>query len=264
MADKGRCPLGSGTRTSRPGAPGRPHPPAPAHMAMADKGRYRSGSGRAAATRGSGGGLGPPPDQFLPLSHRDGRGGWGVRADPADPAARCGCRFRTDTSPCHGRNVRLSGGRPGPPPDPRVAAARRFRSQRRRPHDRDTPTCRLHNHAGPPRPSSGLAAALLAPSRRCAMHAAMSCAVRRVLPLPARLSRRQRRSASGTRRRRVGHVQADVPLVGVRVAARREGVRGRSNATPTVPRPSASPTRPARRGRRRRPGRRRCRCPAAG
>ena len=73
-----------------------PQPPLPWRS---DRGRYPSGSGRAAAIRGSGGGLGPPPDQFLPLSHRDGRGGWGVRAVPASPAARCERRFRTDTYP---------------------------------------------------------------------------------------------------------------------------------------------------------------------
>ena len=52
------------------------------------------------ATRGSGGGPSPPPDQLLPLSHRDGSRGWGVRAVPVSPAARCGRHFRTDTSPC--------------------------------------------------------------------------------------------------------------------------------------------------------------------
>ena len=51
-----------------------------APIAMADRGRYSSGSRRAAAIRGIGGGHGPPPHQLLPLSHRDGRQGWGVRA----------------------------------------------------------------------------------------------------------------------------------------------------------------------------------------
>ncbi len=64
-----------------------------------DKGGYPSGSGRAAAIGGLGGNL-VPPDQFLPLSRGGARGGWGVRAVPARPAARCGCRDLSDTYPC--------------------------------------------------------------------------------------------------------------------------------------------------------------------
>ena len=31
------------------------------------------------------GGLGPPPDQLLPLSHRNGSGGWGGEGVPGKP-----------------------------------------------------------------------------------------------------------------------------------------------------------------------------------
>ena len=123
----------------------RPHPPAPSPMAMADRGRYRWGSGRAAAVRGSGGGLGPPPDQLLPLSPRtltggadqkrprsgnpgvrgrawpspepiapplppSGRGGWGVRAVPARPAATSRHRLQPKPPPVRWRRERGSNG----------------------------------------------------------------------------------------------------------------------------------------------------------
>ena len=90
-----RRPDGKSRSALRPLLPWTPTlPPQP------DRGRYPSGSRRAAAIRGSGGGLGPPPDQLLPLSHRHGRGGWGVRAVPGTPAARCVRHFRTDASHC--------------------------------------------------------------------------------------------------------------------------------------------------------------------
>ena len=65
-----------------------------------------------------------PPTHVLPLSRRRGRGGWGVRAVPTLPAARCGCRFRTETSPCQpagGGGGWGGAGVPGGPP--RVARA---------------------------------------------------------------------------------------------------------------------------------------------
>ena len=71
--------LGSPERLT-PGPPPKGHPLRSG--GSTDRGRCPSGSGRAAATRGSGGGLGPPPDQFLPLSHRDGRGGLGGEGGP--------------------------------------------------------------------------------------------------------------------------------------------------------------------------------------
>ena len=103
MADRGRYPLGSGRAAAIRESGGGLGPPragvSPCPIAMADRGRYRSGSGRATATRGSGGVLGPPPDQFLPLSHRDGGGELGCEGGPGSPAARHECHFRTDTSP---------------------------------------------------------------------------------------------------------------------------------------------------------------------
>ena len=105
--------------------PSRVLPPLPAH---ADRGRDRAGSDRAAAIRGLGG-TWFPPDQFLPLFHRNGRGGWGVRA--AQPTRPRGARAASERTPPLGsgrgeRGSNLLGGGPSPPPDPRVAAARRL------------------------------------------------------------------------------------------------------------------------------------------
>ena len=73
--------------------PSRVLPPLPAH---ADRGRDRAGSDRAAAIRGLGG-TWFPPDQFLPLFHRNGRGGWGVRA--AQPTRPRGARAASERTP---------------------------------------------------------------------------------------------------------------------------------------------------------------------
>ena len=78
--------------------------PNPLSRGSGKKGRYPLDSDwKAAAPRqsgGPGGGLGPPPVHSLPLSRRRGRGGWGVRVSPAGPAARCGDRYRSESSPC--------------------------------------------------------------------------------------------------------------------------------------------------------------------
>ena len=70
---------------------------------------------------GFGGGLGPPLRQFLPLSRRRGRGGWGVRAISTNCAARRGCRCRSASLPCHSGD--------GPHPCPLVAQAVDARGQ---------------------------------------------------------------------------------------------------------------------------------------
>ena len=128
--DEGGGPSGSRRAAATRGRSWPPSEPvAPPFRSPSDRGRSPMGSGRAAATRGSGGGLGPPPDHVLPLSHRDGRGGWGVRAAPVNPAARCGCHFRTDTYPCQaaaGEGEILARGRAKPSPAPPIAAARRL------------------------------------------------------------------------------------------------------------------------------------------
>ena len=67
MADKGRCPFGSGARTSQPDSPGPPSPPSPSPIAMGEGEKTDPGEGQAL-----------PRTPGLPL-----RGG-----------------FRTETLPC--------------------------------------------------------------------------------------------------------------------------------------------------------------------
>jgi len=87
-----------------------PEPCVPPLPPPLDKGRYPLESRRTAATRGFGGGLAPPPIHLLPLSRRRGRGGWGVRAVPTDPAARPSRRYRSDTYSCQAAAGKGAGG----------------------------------------------------------------------------------------------------------------------------------------------------------
>ena len=105
--DEGRCPFGSGGRTSQRGSPGPPSPPSP----------LSHGDGRGGATD-LGEGQALPRTPGLPLRGRfpmdtspcqHGRGRRGVRAVPAGPAARRRCRFPTATFPCQ-----MAGGKGGP------------------------------------------------------------------------------------------------------------------------------------------------------
>ena len=100
--DKGRCLIECGSRVSRPGPPGPPSPPNPLSRGGGRGGETDSGEGQALP--------GPPgfrgaaafqslSNGYLPLSACDGRGGWEVGESPARPAARCGCRFPTNTPP---------------------------------------------------------------------------------------------------------------------------------------------------------------------
>ena len=92
--DEGRCPFGSGGRTSQRGSPGPPSPPSP-------------------------------------LSHGDGRGGatdlGEGQALPQTPGLPLRGRFPMDTYPCQiamGGGEQLIWGEPSSPQPPRVAAAR--------------------------------------------------------------------------------------------------------------------------------------------
>ena len=121
----GRGPRGS---VGRAGQGGVPHLPTHARMAMADTGRHPRGSGSRTSPAGvAGAALTPQP----PLPLRGERGETdlgGNQVPPASPGLPRRGGFPTETSPCQPwrweKGENMIWGRAWPSPNPRVAAAR--------------------------------------------------------------------------------------------------------------------------------------------